>query len=178
MSAESILKRAYMHKADMAHKGETETQPIYKSAHCRVCLIRENESLPQLLINSPERAYELVKEELVSADRETLLSIMLDTKLYLVGIETVAMGSINACGSTGSEIFRGAILANCPYIVLAHNHPSGNLEPSSEDVSFTRNTIQGGKILGITVHDHLIVSSKGFISMRDKGLINMTTKAF
>jgi DNA repair protein RadC len=175
LTAESILKRAYSDKKKTQSQ-EPDRSSIYKSARCKVCLIRENEHLPLVLINNPAKAYELVKDELVSADRETLLSIMLATDLHLIGIETVAMGSINACGSTVAEIFRSAILAAASNILLIHNHPSGNLEPSSADVEFTTNVIKCGKLLGINVQDHLIVSSRGFVSMRDKGLLNVTDK--
>jgi len=101
-----------------------------------------------------------------------LFSIMLDTKLYLIGIETVAIGSLNVCGSTISEVFRSAILANAACMIMAHNHPSGDVEPSAEDIAFTKNLIKCGKLLGIKVHDHLIISSRGFLSMSDRGLIN------
>jgi DNA repair protein RadC len=178
LTAESILKRAYGKKAKGTRQQEPELAPIYRAARCKVCLIKENDQLPKILINTPVKAYELVKDELESSDRETLLSILLATDLHLIGIETVAMGSINTCGSTVAEIFRSAILANAAYIVMAHNHPSGNLEVSSEDLAFTRNVIKCGKLLGIIVHDHLVVSSRGFVSMKEKGLLTETEKPF
>jgi DNA repair protein RadC len=170
LTAESILKRAYSDKKK-THGQEPEIPSIYKSARCKVCLVRENKHLPQVLINNPAKAYELVREELAASDREILLSIMLATDLHLIGIETVAMGSINVCGSTVAEIFRSAILAAAPNILLIHNHPSGNLEVSSGDITFTSSVIKCGKLLGINVQDHLVVSSRGFVSMKDKGLL-------
>jgi len=176
LTTESILKRRYsIKKIETSHQ-ETETTDLlnrYRNTRCKVCLIRENDPLPPVRINNAEKVYRLVKDELASSDRETMLSIMLDTGLHLIGIETVAIGSLNVCGSTVSEIFKSAILTNAACIILAHNHPSGNLEPSPEDVAFTHNLIRCGKLLGIRVHDHLIVSSKGFMSMDEHGLIHL-----
>ena len=176
MTAESILKRAYINKKSKTENQETEKTGIikqYKGARCKVCLIRENDQLPPLLINNSNKVYELVREELVTADRETLLSIMLDTSLHLIGIETVAIGSINVCGSKVSEIFKSAILANATCIILCHNHPSGCIEPSTEDIAFTKHVILCGRMIGIKVHDHLVVSSRGYCSMNEQGLIRI-----
>ena len=176
MTAESILKRAYATKKSKPENQETEKTGFieqYKGARCKVCLIKENDQLPSMLINNSSKVFELVREELVTADRETLLSIMLDTSLHLIGIETVAIGSINVCGSKISEIFKSAILANATCIILCHNHPSGCLEPSAEDIAFTKHVILCGRMIGIKVHDHLVVSSRGYCSMNEQGLIKL-----
>ena len=115
MTAESILKRVYADKKKQPQHQEKVNPSIYKGARCKVCLIKENDQLPPVLINNANKVYELVKDELATADRETLLSIMLDTSLHLIGIETVAIGSINACGSKVSEIFKSAILSNASH---------------------------------------------------------------
>lgn len=164
MTAESILKRFHSKKPP-------DPEPIPRGVKCRVCLVKENDHFPPVQINSPKKAYELVRDELVSADRETLISILLDTGMSLIGVETVAIGSINVCGSTVTEVFKSAILANAPCIVLCHNHPSGALTPSAEDIRFTQNLIQCGKMMGIRIHDHLVISNRGFVSMQEQGLI-------
>ena len=124
-------------------------------------------------INNASNVYELVKDEIASSDREIMLSIMLDSGLNLVGIETVAIGSINVCGSTVAEVFKSAILANASCIILCHNHPSGSIEPSVEDITFTKNVINCGRMMGIKVHDHLVVSNRGYCSMNEQGLIRL-----
>jgi DNA repair protein RadC len=93
--------------------------------------------------------------------------------MYLIGIQTVAVGKINTCGANPADIFKSALLANAPSIVLAHNHPSGDLKPSSEDIAFTRNLIKAGKILRVQVLDHLIISSKGYASLNQLGLMGI-----
>jgi DNA repair protein RadC len=179
LTAESILKKSYSDRKKRQQETEKTAFPSqFKGARCKVCLVKENDQLPPVLINNAERAYGLVKDELVASDRETLLSIMLDTGLYLIGIETVAMGSINVCGSTVSELFRSAILASAAKIILLHNHPSGSLDPSSADIEFTRNAIRCGNLLGIKLQDHIVVSSRGYVSMNERGLINVNEKPF
>jgi DNA repair protein RadC len=176
LTAESILKRAYTTKKSKPDNQETENIDFinrYKGARCKVCLIKEKDQLPPMKINNANKVYELVKDEIASSDREILLSVMLDSSLHLIGIETVAIGSINVCGSTISEIFKGAILANATCIILCHNHPSGSLEASAEDIAFTKNVINCGMMMGIRVHDHLVVSSRGYCSMNECGLIKL-----
>ena len=170
MSAESILKRRYSIKnveTDTPETEETDLLSHYKNSICKVFLIKEDNPLPPIQITCASEAHRLIRHEPELADRETLLSIMLDAKLYLLGIQTVAVGSLNTCGSTVREIFKSAILANAACIVLAHNHPSGDLTPSRNDIAFTQNVLRCGNLLDIKLHDHLIVSQKGYQSIRD-----------
>ena len=139
----------------------------YKGIRCRVCLVREGTSDEVIRINKPLDAYELVKEELVNSDREMLLSIMLTVRYDLIGVETVSIGSITASTTTPRDIFKSAILANAVAIIVCHNHPSGDLIPSKNDIEITRQLIAAGELLGIKVLDHLIVSNQGYKSLRD-----------
>ena len=139
----------------------------YKGIRCRVCLLRENTSDEIVKIENPTDAYELVKDELVHSDREIFLSVLLTIKNHLIGVETVSIGSINASIMTPRDVFKGAILANAVSIILCHNHPSGELTPSIEDIEITKHLIEAGELLGIKVLDHLIISHKGYRSLRD-----------
>jgi DNA repair protein RadC len=165
LTAESILKRKYSPESKIPDPVDYLTH--YKNSCCKVCLIKEENPLPPIQITRAADAYRLIKHELAPADRETLLSIMLDTKLYLLGIHTLAVGSLNTCGSTLREVFKSAILANASCIILAHNHPSGDLSPSTNDITFTQNAVSCGNLLDIKLHDHLIVSHQGYQSIRD-----------
>ena len=139
----------------------------YKGIRCRVCLVRENTGSETIQIDNDQAAYELVKDELISSDREMFLSIMLTGNNDLIGVETVSIGSITECTAMPREIFKSAILANAVSVILCHNHPSGDLKPSKEDVSITKRLIEAGELLRIRVHDHLIITHKGFYSLRD-----------
>ena len=139
----------------------------YKGIRCRVCLVRENTSEEIIKINNESDAYELVKDELAGSDREILLSVMLTVKNDLIGVETVSIGSITASTTTPRDIFKSAILANAVAIIVCHNHPSGELVPSAEDIKITKQLIAAGELLGIKVLDHLIISDQGYKSLRD-----------
>jgi DNA repair protein RadC len=82
-------------------------------------------------------------------------------------VETVSIGSVTASILMPREVFKSAILANAVSVILCHNHPSGDLTPSREDISVTKKLIETGELLGIKVLDHLIVTHKGFKSLRD-----------
>jgi DNA repair protein RadC len=139
----------------------------YKGIRCRVCLIRENTSDEIIKINKESDVYELVKDELAGSDREMLLSVMLTVKNDLIGVETVSIGSIVTTTITPRDVFKSAILANAVAIIVCHNHPSGDLTPSPEDIELTKQLIAAGELLGIKVLDHLIVSNQGYKSLRD-----------
>jgi len=185
LTAKSILKRRDAREkpsnesADTENRKETSPNKRYRGKECRVCLIKEeddNNGKP-ITIASSKVAYEVVKEELGLADRETLLSILLSTRLHLIGVELIATGGLNACFTAPRELFRGAILANADSVILAHNHPSGDVTPSPEDIEFTQRMIKAGNLLGIKIRDHIIVTPAGYLSLADSGLIGTTTKS-
>jgi len=108
-------------------------------------------------------------DQLRSADRETLATLLLDVRLGLIALEVVALGTVAHVSTEAREVFAPAIVARASAIVLAHNHPSGNPEPSTQDADFTRAMVEAGHILNIGVLDHLIVSRRGFYSFRQQG---------
>ena len=139
----------------------------YRGIRCRVCLIRENTKGDLIPIVRQEDVYNLVKDELVNSDREMFLSVMLTSKNHLIGVETVSLGSINASIITPRDVFKSAILANAVSVILCHNHPSGDLTPSMQDIEITKHLIEAGELIGVKVLDHLVVSDKGYRSLRD-----------
>ena len=139
----------------------------YKGIRCRVCLVSENTGDEIIKINNESAVYELVKDELAGSDREILLSVMLTVKNDLIGVETVSVGSIVSANIAPRDVFKSAILANAVAIIVCHNHPSGELVPSKNDIEITKQLIAAGELLGIKVLDHLIVSNQGYKSLRD-----------
>ena len=138
----------------------------YKGIMCRVYLVRENPDSEIISVSDSSAAYELVKEELVNSDRERFLSIMLTIKNHLIGVETVSIGSITASIISARDVFKSAILSNAVSVILCHNHPSGVLSPSDNDIDLTKHRIEAGELLGIKVLDHLIISDQGYRSLR------------
>jgi len=138
----------------------------YKGMQCRVCLVRENTQDDPIFINSPDQAYDLVKEELSSADREIFLSILLATNHQLIGVEPVATGLLNQCAISPADTFKSAIVGNAGSIIVCHNHPSGSLQPSESDLKLTETLTKCGDMFGIQVTDHLIIGADGYYSIK------------
>ena len=139
----------------------------YKGINCRVYLVCEKGPHKQITLNSPDSVYELVKDDLAHSDREKILSVLLTTKNTLIGVETIGIGTLSCTVTSPREVFKSAVLANADSIILCHNHPSGCLEPSREDIKLTENLSMAGDILGITVKDHLIITNQGFRSLKN-----------
>jgi DNA repair protein RadC len=103
--------------------------------------------------------------------RERFVVFWLNSANKVVGFEIISEGLLNTSLTHPREIFRGAIVATAASIIIAHNHPSGNSEPSEEDVRVTRQIVEAGKIVGIPVHDHIIFIDGEFNSLAESGLM-------
>jgi DNA repair protein RadC len=102
---------------------------------------------------------------------ETLAVIALDAAGRLLDHELVAAGAVSHVAVSPGEVFRPAMVARARSIVLAHNHPSGNVRPSPEDLAFTRRMVQAAELLGVDLIDHVIVARRAFFSFWEGGLI-------
>jgi DNA repair protein RadC len=122
-------------------------------------------------ITSPADAANLLIPRLAHKDQEELHVVLLDTRSRVMGIAAVYRGSLNTSVIRVGELFRPAIEAPAAAIILAHNHPSGLAEPSPEDVNVTRQVAQAGKLLDISLLDHLIIGEGGrYVSLKERGL--------
>jgi DNA repair protein RadC len=123
------------------------------------------------LIKSPADAANLVLYELSGLEQEHLFVIMLDTRNRVLGKPVeVYRGSVNTSLIRVAEVFREAVKINAAGIIVVHNHPSGDPNPSPEDVAVTRAIIEAGKLLDIEVLDHLVIGQQKFVSLKDRGL--------
>lgn len=122
-------------------------------------------------ISSPEKAYEIIKEKfkIASLTEEIFGILCCDIKNKVVGVFEVSHGDIAATIVHPREVFKRAILMNCHSIILFHNHPSGEVEPSKDDINITNRLKESGKIIGINVLDHIIVSYNSFLSFKEQG---------
>jgi len=121
-------------------------------------------------ISSPAEAYALVRD-LKRARKEHLISLYLDAQNRLICRETVSIGSLNTTRTHPREVLQPAIVNSALAFILVHNHPSGSLDPSRDDIEFTRAMARAGDLMGISLYDHLIVSRRGFISLKERGLL-------
>lgn len=104
------------------------------------------------------------------ADREVFAVVCLNTQNGINAINIVSIGSLTASIVTAREVFKLAILSNSASIALMHNHPSGSVMPSKEDIEITKMLIEAGKLLDIDVVDHVVVSEGNHYSFLDKGV--------
>ena len=102
-------------------------------------------------------------------NKEAFVGFYLDSQSKVISREIISIGILNSVIVHPREIFRTAIIRNANAIIVAHNHPSGNLEPSAEDIEITKKLRQSGDIIGIKLFDHVIVSNEGYYSFSDRG---------
>ena len=127
-------------------------------------------SMDRAFIGSPADAAALC-EDMSTFDVEHLRVIVLNTKSMVLGLVDVYKGSVNSSQIRIGEVFRPALQRNASSVIFAHNHPSSEISPSPDDVAVTRAFVQAGKLLEISVLDHLIIgSSKKWTSLKERGL--------
>lgn len=101
---------------------------------------------------------------------ENLWLLTLDTKNNITGIFTVSTGSLNSSIVHPREVFKRAVLQNAASIIICHNHPSGDPEPSQQDIDTTKRIYDAGKILGIELLDHIIIGDNRYTSLKERGV--------
>lgn len=136
-------------------------------------LVRESGPWYATYIKSPEDVVQVLKEHLdiENSDRELFVAAYLNRKGNLSALEIVSMGGLHSSIVHPREVFKTALLCSAASIILAHNHPSGDSNPSREDIEITNRLIEVGKLLGIEVIDHIVVGVNQFTSLKAKGLI-------
>ncbi len=120
------------------------------------------------VIHTPADAADLLMGEMSYLDREHFKVINLNTKNQVLVIEEVSVGSLNASLVHPREVFKLPIKRSAAKLILAHNHPSGDVQPSREDLALTERLYQAGNLLGIEILDHLIIGHNTFLSMKEK----------
>jgi DNA repair protein RadC len=123
------------------------------------------------VIRGPDDVVKLVGRNLRRESREYFLVLLLNARHEVLAWETISVGSLNASIVHPREVFKPAVLASAASLVLVHNHPSGDPEPSEEDVSITKRLVEVGELLGIGVLDHVIVAKRGVVSFRSRQLL-------
>lgn len=136
----------------------------------RYCNEKSYDEMP--VLTSPEKAARFLRSiwsESLEL-REEFLVVCLNNAKHVLGYSRISIGTLNATLVQPSTVFQLAILSNCSEILLAHNHPSGNLNPSSQDIQLTKKLRDGCEIFGIGLTDHIILTKESFTSMKDQGL--------
>lgn len=121
-------------------------------------------------INGPEGIAEFVRSVLVDNSREQFVAIYLDGSHSIIAYSVVSIGTANASQIHAREVYQMAVLSGAVSVIVSHNHPSGNVEPSAEDKKVTQNLKSAGALLGIKLLDHVIVSDEAMLSLRESDI--------
>jgi len=122
-------------------------------------------------ITSPQDVSALVMEDMRYYKKEYFKIILLDTKNKVLDIKTISIGSLNSSIVHPREVFLEAVVKSSASIILLHNHPSGEVQPSREDINITNRLIKAGEIMGIKVLDHIIIGDGTYLSFKEENII-------
>jgi len=125
---------------------------------------------PRPILRSPEDVAAEVRSQLKGKKKEHFLVLCLDTRNRLINSRLVSMGSLDTSIVHPREVFKEAVSSCAASVIFAHNHPSGDPEPSKEDIELTKRLARAGEIVGIDVLDHIVVCDEGFISLKARSL--------
>lgn len=123
------------------------------------------------VIRSPQDAADIVMDEMSLLDREHFVILMLNTKHAVIAKKVVSIGHLNASLVHPRELFKDVIKKSSAAVILVHNHPSGDPTPSEDDIRVTQRLCEAGRLLGISVLDHIVIGDKSYVSFREQGLI-------
>lgn len=174
--AEKILRKFGTENLPNINFGELKNYPglgTTKTCEILACfelgkrLLKNKKSV---LILSPKGVWEELKD-IRDNKKEHFVIFYLDSRNQEIKREVISIGLLNANLVHPREVFEPAIRNLAAQIIVSHNHPSGDLEPSDEDLTITKRLVEAGKILGIEVIDHIIVTKDGFLSFKEKGLV-------
>lgn len=143
-------------------------------------LVKEAQIFSDIKITTPEAAVKLLGKYLCEMDREALCVVNLKSDNTPINCTIVSIGALNQSIANPREMLKASILSNAANMILIHNHPSGNLQPSREDIVVTDKMIKLTELVGITLLDHIIVGgdNREYFSMREKQLMDHQSECY
>lgn len=123
----------------------------------KIQLVKESRVLFDAKVSSPEIVAKMIKHLTDGSDRELVYVVSVDSKNKPIATELISMGGVNSSIVDIGNIFKHALLANATGVIIAHNHPSGDVTPSVEDIRVTKRIEEAGKLLNLPLLDHVIV---------------------
>lgn len=180
LSVSSRLLAKYGGLAGLARAPMSDLQKEYGLGEAKVITLKAAFELGRRLaiaspderyqIRRPEDAANLLMGEMSLLEQEEMRVVMLDTRNRVIAVTTAYQGNLNTTVVRVGELFREAIRRNAAAVFIAHNHPSGDPEPSPEDIAVTRLIIEAGRLLNVEVLDHLVIGQQRFVSLKERGL--------
>jgi DNA repair protein RadC len=141
--------------------------------HISYSVVREHEPATRDKLDCPESVAVLARRVITDDDREHFYAFFVNSQNRLLSAHHVSTGSLSASIVHPREVLGPAIREGAAHVILAHNHPSGDPTPSREDIALTRQLADGARLLGLRVHDHVILGSgtESFVSLAQRGLL-------
>jgi DNA repair protein RadC len=177
-AAEALLKRYHglrgIARATVKELSKVKGIGPVKGMHLAVCVelgrrLAARTAEPNPIVRSPEDVADLLLPEVMDAKKEHFFAVLLDKKNRVLRVHTVSIGILDASLAHPREVFSEAIAASAAAVIVAHNHPRGDPEPSEEDRHLTNRLIESGRILGIPVLDHLVLGDDRWVSLKERG---------
>lgn len=133
----------------------------------------------EIQVNSPEKVFQMLNTyfRLGSKTEEYVYMIVVDTKSHILGVFELSHGTVNTSFSGTKEIFMKALICGAVGIIIAHNHPSGDVFPSGQDIRTEQHIAEAGKLMGISLMDYLICSNKEYFSFGEKDMLSAEEKS-
>lgn len=131
--------------------------------------IAKTSAKQNLSLCNPSSVADYYMEDLRHVKQEQMILVMLNTKSKLIGDKVMSLGTVNASLVSPREIFAEALHSSAVYIILVHNHPSGDPTPSKEDISVTKRIKEAGCLIGVELLDHIIIGDNCYISLKELG---------
>lgn len=151
--------------------GQKKQEKIYALKEILERLLKADKN-ERITINKPNDIAKILIPRYRYATQENFIIVLLNTKNEIISINDISTGSLNASIAEPREVFREVLKYPTSAVILAHNHPSGNPNPSIEDIKITKKLVNAGKILGIDVLDHIIIGDNEFRSLKQDRIID------
>jgi len=142
-----------------------------KHAFYHVRLVREGRPVYSPAISAPVDAVDFFRKKIADCVQERFVALYLNARNVPIGWQEISRGSVSASIVHPREVFLPAISLVASSLILAHNHPSDDPTPSRDDIDLTRRLSEAGRLLGIEVLDHIVVTAGDFLSLKERGLL-------
>ena len=166
--------------SELSHANSSELMSIEGMSRMRLARLRAALELGRRMLNEPLQERPIVRSpadvanllipEMAGLEQEQMRVVLLNTKNRVLGIQMVYQGSLHTTVIRVGELFREAVRNNAAAVIVAHNHPSSETDPSPEDLACTKEIVQAGKLLDCDVLDHLIIGAHNWVSLKDRGI--------
>ena len=165
-----LYKTDYSRLISIKNIGKAKASSIKASCEIAKRIFTEKETT-KININKPKDVYETVKRFFFNKEKEHLYLLALDSRNKLISIDLISIGTVNETLVHPREIFKSALEKNAVSIILVHNHPSGDANPSQDDIKITERIHKAGMNIGIALLDHLIVTNTSWVSLKSLNLL-------